>query len=92
MTAKHTPSPWICEGITRDGDFAIYNEKTFEEVLDIHTGTIHEKNLPLILAAPEMYEALVNVLDSWSEGYRFNEDHDVCESAYKALAKARGEK
>ena len=34
MTNKHTPATWVNEGSTQDGDFAIYDEKTDEEIIE----------------------------------------------------------
>lgn len=87
---KFTPAPWVQEGSTIDGDFSIYNKETFEEVLDIHTGSFKENNLSLILAAPELY----NVLSELEESAHYWSDYDVpigiVERIKQVLAKARG--
>ena len=85
---KFTPATWIYEGNTQDGDFCIYQEGTCDEVLDIHTGTVRMRNLPLILAAPDLYEALVEME---AFGTRQGWEHVAINKARQALAKARGE-
>jgi hypothetical protein len=88
MTTKHTPTPWVSEGSTQDGDFTIYNAKTFDGVLDIHVGTFKENNLSLILAAPELLDALLYLLAAWERTIGANSDETY--KAKTAIAKALG--
>ena len=89
-TMKHTPAPWVAEGSTRDGDFAIYNEETYEEVLDIHTGDIKKNNLNLILAAPDLLEALIEMIEL-CPFIAPDITSNLIDNAHAAIAKATGE-
>lgn len=55
-------------------------------------GGATQANAHLIAAAPDLYEALEDVVDSWSDDDNIDEDEYIRRiSARAALAKARGE-
>jgi hypothetical protein len=82
----YTPSPW-----------SVLHSKTFNKVssFDVKQNDISEAewNLKLIAAAPDLLEALIDVLDAFerhtaghSRGYELNTV--ICEQAKNAIAKA----
>jgi len=94
MNTKFTPGPWeVHHGVDVTGYPVFYihgfsgPEKRDKETLDANTH--------LIAAAPELYEALDEVLRSLSNpalaDYLDDEDLGRIESAKAALAKANGE-
>lgn len=98
MSEKFTPGPWeVDKENCHAGQIAVcYGDKdTYFEVWSRHWfgGIDQEANAHLISAAPEMYEALVDLFheaDSWCECGKCT----ACKTDAKvraALAKARGE-
>ena len=51
-----------------------------------------QANARIIIAAPEMLEALEEVIDSWKHGESTTEAKEQYEAAIAIIAKARGEK
>jgi hypothetical protein len=49
-----------------------------------------QANARLIAAAPDLLEALKEVLSSWEDGYTPNEDQDTYNTARAAIRKATG--
>lgn len=88
---KWTPGPWSF--VIEDGDNHIYaHGESIMCDMDYYPWVPGNKNdWSLIAAAPELYEALENVLDSWQYGESITEGQDVYNAARAALAKARGE-
>ena len=86
MTAKHTPSPWLSDGSTENGDFVIFNENCNHNVIRINHGSINPDDFNLILAAPDMFEVLQMMADK-----DFELSDYECRLARIALAKAMGE-
>lgn len=61
---------WATEGNLKDGDFIVYDEKNDEEILEIRHGFISKKHLNLILAAPDLLDALIELVSCLDAGYK----------------------
>lgn len=99
---KHTPAPWVAEWSIRGEDevkrgWHVFNENTVDVygcVADCVGGVEEngeaEANARLIAAAPELLEALVQVIGG---GYLVDahEGDDIIEIVNQAIAKARGQ-
>lgn len=90
MANKHTPAPWV---ISLHGNY-IENESKFK--IARVSGFANSPNAKLIAAAPDLLEALIDVLDAferhssgYSKGYELNTV--ICGQAKNAVAKATGE-
>lgn len=57
---SHTPGPWMYQATAGDHDFLIYPESTGRDVALVRD--FNEANACLIAAAPEMYEALQDLV------------------------------
>ena len=88
--SKHTPGPWKSEGkrfITTVG-IAISTDKSLGPI-----AVVSEENAPLVLAAPEMYEAISQMVAIINEsegisGWHLNGDllrWEQCEPAQKSF-------
>lgn len=93
--AKHTPGPWIIEDITDDGQSVISaaskNWIDFARVwvvTDESTDKEGEANARLIAAAPELLEALKDVMSAVELGWI--PDGESMFNARAAIAKATG--
>jgi len=86
MSNGHTPGPWSFRGC--DGGWAIdYNEDQ-EQVVDY---VYEEADARLIAAAPDLLEALDDLLIAYCDPGNQGGDHDEkVEAARTAIAKARG--
>ncbi|MGB4499625.1 MAG: hypothetical protein WBI40_13135 [Methylococcaceae bacterium] len=73
MTTKHTPAPWLSDGSTDDGDFVIYNFDCEPNVIKINHGSINPDDFNLILAAPELLEALI----ACDEAMEYMSEYDI---------------
>ena len=91
---KFTPGPWHIteeDWVTGGYDIAVIQDKDGEEVLGISEWIrVNEPDLQLIAAAPDMYEALVEVCHDCDDTGTIDEECKSCH-IYKALRKARGE-
>lgn len=91
MSTKFTPGPWRASW-SMVGQWLVYmGGRQCEMALPAD----RKADAHLIAAAPELYEALHELLrshvESWrEEGYRVDDDEEVI-AARAALAKARGE-
>lgn len=87
---KHTPAPWIVTGTVIDG-FVVREECSKVIVAEPNKYLIQsEANAHLIASAPELYEALENLLDAISKATMFKVA-DAVSIANEVLAKVRGE-
>lgn len=96
---KHTPAPW---NIERQGD-RVYHTPTYkeicrfsdEEMTDIdgyffaESGSETLANMYLITAAPEMFDALIAIIET--NRFCNSGETNVIKMAKEAIAKARGE-
>jgi hypothetical protein len=87
MTTKHTPAPWSVDG------FDVLNGYFHIAKVTVHSHETSKANTKLIAAAPDLLEALTDVLDAferysagYSKGYELNTI--ICEQAKNAIAKA----
>lgn len=88
--AKHTPGPWFVNGpwhIQSDTKLAV--PSIVGNVLQPRNGDIQEReaNANLIAAAPELLEALENILIYLGD---WDTDDEECVAARAAIAKAKG--
>jgi hypothetical protein len=86
-----TPGPWRIE---RNGDGAITSyygadKKRVDAAVGSGRREITEANARLIVAAPDLYEALQLVLDTY--GFDSSTDSSIWQTVCAALAKARGQ-
>ena len=77
MTQKHTPGPWAQEGtvvyIGKTGDFLPNGEPNWGG-FDLRNCPLPEANAHLIAAAPELLEALENLLAYSADGSFLSHD------------------
>jgi len=93
MTSKHTPGPWSIDG---EGTNAMVRGADLTIVAVRHrlTGQTHEANARLIAAAPELLEALEDLVYLAEAAMREVGEYDIeaeLADARAAIAKARGE-
>jgi hypothetical protein len=93
MNAKHTPGPWIADGYNvrvRNGRYIAYTGPSHTPPSEYPKQCAEEDkaNARLIAAAPELLEALENLMETCEYG-----DHNADEynAAVAAIAKAKGE-
>lgn len=90
---KHTPGPWLARKVAgtflpgQIGWAIDYNEEQ-EQVVDY---VYKEADARLIAAAPDLLDALENVIESWGLGLLPHEDSEALDQARAAIAKAKGE-
>ena len=104
MTSKHTPGPWVVNA-SENGLVWVDGDSETVSICDLYhrhkDGEFISKenvkaNARLISAAPDMYEALADLLSSlevvWSKGFAAREDLEPeIKFARAALSKAEGE-
>lgn len=96
---KHTPGRWIHNdaGYGRGNDFVL--DECFvardgddvaicADIIDPETGDPSEANARLIAAAPDLLEALSEIIN---DGGKFVMTHELHRKARAAIARARGE-
>lgn len=80
METKHTPGPWSCD----HGDTpTVYpdNDKDYGIIADVY-GDQAQANARLIAAAPELLEALKEMLTGLEEVNIPNDGHSVISTSY----------
>ena len=89
---KHTPGPWTSSLMDYHSEdpTVIAISGSDNNVCEILDGSVEDADLALILAAPDMYEALKNVCHNGCHESTADEFCLHC-SVAKALRKARGE-
>jgi hypothetical protein len=96
MNTQHTPGPWLLDGLTIKGP----HPKDPQNRLRIVAQSVFDKgtwvdearaNARLIAAAPDLLEALRNIVSA-SLRYRLEESDPAVEEARAAIAKATGSK
>lgn len=91
---KFTKGPWktkyINACISESENYILVTGDKGERVFDIEDVCVNENDLALILAAPDMYEALENVCHDCDDTGTVDDECKSCH-IYKALRKARGE-
>ena len=87
---QFTPGPWYGDGREDKALLLVYTERGRDICFVPEDGAEDQANAHLIAAAPDLYEALDQIL--WSFGSDIRDyDADLHTLAYAALAKARGE-
>ena len=88
-TTKHTPGPWRIES----GPYYRAIRVDFEVIADMRQigRSFNESNARLIAAAPDLLDALENVIESWGLGLLPHEDSEALDQARAAITKAKGE-
>lgn len=83
---KHTPGPW-----TVGGDNVVYDEKHRDPICDtsFRCDEVSSANSKLIAAAPDLLEALEEIMSSYDPYEPICEEN--AQLARKAIARARGE-
>lgn len=103
---KWTRGPWIPQAVTKDGDergsaFIVADNlgglvgaaHAWPTEIDEENFARVEANAKLIAAAPELYDALEELLSEWFDPEDTGtQDNPFVAKARRALAKARGEK
>ena len=92
---KHTPGPWtssLMDCYSIGPTVFVVSNGDGNYVCEILDGSVEDADLALILAAPDMYEALKCACDQYCIGYA-GDSIVKCEDCIigKALRKARGE-
>lgn len=85
LQVKHTPAPWKIHKTPNDPDFT---HEIFG-VCSVYVGENSEANARLIAAAPELLEALQNIVIDYTP--KDGSDKRALEAAKSAIAKALGE-
>jgi hypothetical protein len=97
---KHTPGPWqVYHWDTHSDAFDGSDEHESPYVLetskDVNLLDEHDANARLMEAAPELFEALIGVMQNINNPKGWDPIHPTCRAAVKdaeaAIAKARGE-
>jgi hypothetical protein len=65
MATKHTPGPWHVDGLTRSGDVAVWSVHPFNQAMHSVASAHNTADARLIAAAPEMLEALGEVISAY---------------------------
>ena len=99
-TTKHTPGPWAADmEPTDDGQIYVYPAKYPEydndrkDICDVHAyhgSEQRDANAALIAAAPELLEALNEILHCIEMGAGDERWNAACEAARARVAKAEG--
>lgn len=90
MSAAHTPGPWAVSGAGRHA-LVRGEDLTIVAVRHRLEGDVHEANACLIAAAPDLLEALEQLLDDLDALAPAKPCIEAIEQAQAAIAKARGE-
>ena len=93
--SKHTPGPWKANFAISGSVYIFGGDRNFACVFDEWRDEANqEANANLIAAAPDLLEALEELLSMCQRQEDFHDDDDGCmfERASAAIAKARGEK
>lgn len=93
MNAKHTPGPWINLGqgdIVARSDKYCGGEKDIASVF-LTTNDEDESNARLIAAAPDLLDALRELLEACKDAKFASDPFDSMPNARTAIAKATGE-
>jgi hypothetical protein len=88
--STHTPGPWHYH-IGGTGDYPTWGVRIGRGIVHlpgIEPMEVMDANARLIAAAPELYEALMDLVDGWEAG---DTKVESVVKAMEALAKARGE-
>lgn len=101
MSGKWTPGPWHCH---RNPDFWEFGSDEHGQLGDVcasafsvegwapvNAEEVMEANVRLIAAAPELYEALKDLVEETADMLTWGCEPDVIRNARAALAKAKGE-
>ena len=92
MTEKFTPGPWTKMNATDVFEGYWNGRQVADCMVDNDINYPQQKaNAALIAAAPDMYEALDNLLEAWDEWGVSSFPDPFADMARAALAKARGE-
>ena len=82
---------WEKKGCVDEGNFLIYkftNKDTYQHIIEIRQGFISEKHIRLILAAPDLLDALIEITD-WYESVTNTIENKHIEKARAAISKAK---
>ena len=89
MISKHTPGPWDMD----EGDYGIYQIETSDQIAEVfshHPDEELKANARLIAAAPELLEALRELLEYDGGAFCVCDDPYAMDRARAAIAKAEG--
>ena len=92
--SKHTPGPWIVREVSGAGwpgqrGFAIDYNAEQEQIVDF---VYEEADAHLIAAAPELLEAIEELMDGYLYGCDKETKRENAKRAREAIAKAKGER
>ena len=93
MNEKFTPGPWNTEYSYRKDWYEIYGDEGMIMIAAAFNcqHKLDRANAALIAAAPDMYEALENLLEAWDEWGVSSFPDPFADMARAALKKAKGE-
>ena len=85
---KHTPGPWFND----NGNIrAIHDTQLIAEMVFCPQATVQDANTNLVVAAPEMLEALEHLSNELYDGEFVKHSADAIRKIKSAISKARGE-
>lgn len=87
---KHTPGPWLEDG---EGDESVITDANGKVIAHVHATAKNFPNLMLMVAAPDMLEALedARILLMVLDEHVAKENESVLKSVQAAIRKAKGE-
>ena len=89
MEAKHTPGPWsFCNNTLCQANGNYLHLGTWSESSGL--GKMAQANARLIAAAPDLLDALQNMLTAWETGEAYSDIKNQIGNARAAIAKATG--
>ena len=77
MSARHTPGPWVCDGAILEFEGARFGQVAYVLEKEGEPFYASAANARLIAAAPDLLEALQELLSHWRDGSSFDEDAEA---------------
>lgn len=93
LNLKWTPGPWTYRQLKRSIQISGYGKNVATIALSAHLDNAdNEANAAIIAAAPDLYDALVDMVQTyWEDAKDYEPPPSMVQKAKRALAKARGD-
>jgi hypothetical protein len=87
MSTKHTPAPWgLDESLANEGEIDVISKNGFLIASIVNSDRCDEYNANLISAAPELLDALIDILYDYDSFDSMSDSSEI--KARAAIAKA----